>query len=149
MESEMNTQTNTVRQEELKKQILNQSHIYDTVALAKEYFDELRLKSYDITLEQAKTLKNFINASIYPLLLDKTYSMVTDLEVDKIKIKKNIGIYIRCKGGYFSDREAITLYKDGKVGFCGWASGCNRIPFMEGFIKWCDWLKSLDKRIGQ
>lgn len=125
---------------ELREKILSESHIYDTVALAKEYFDKSGLKSWDIDLEQAKTLKNFINSKIYPLLLDKSYSMVKDLEVNKIKIKKNIGIYLKCKGSYFADREAITLYKDGKIGFCGWASGCNRIPFMEGFVQWCDWM---------
>ena len=27
-----------------------------------------------------------------------------------------------------------------RCGFCGWASGCNRIPFIKGFVKWCDYL---------
>ena len=129
----------------LRGKILAESHIYGTTTLAKEYFDKLGLKSWNISSEQAKTLKNFINSKIYPLLLDKSYSIIKDLEVNKIKVKKNIGIYIRCKGSYFGDREAITLYKDGKIGFCGWASGCNRIPFMQGFIKWCDWMKKEER----
>ena len=49
---------------------------------------------------------------------------------------ENLGLLV--DGTYFSSREAVTFNSDGFIGFCGWASGYNNKPFIDGFIKWCD-----------
>lgn len=49
-------------------------------------------------------------------------------------------IALRCKGAYFDDREAITFYDDGFVGFAGWADDKNIQPILKGF---CAWLQKL------
>lgn len=46
------------------------------------------------------------------------------------------GFYLKVNGPYFTRREAISFYPDGKIGFCGWASTINRKPFVEAFSIW-------------
>jgi hypothetical protein len=46
------------------------------------------------------------------------------------------------QGTYFDKREAITFNRDGFIGFAGWACTSNTKPFIDGFIKWCDYLSS-------
>lgn len=46
------------------------------------------------------------------------------------------GIELHVKGPYFDRREAITFSTSGFIGFCGWASGTNERPFLDGFREW-------------
>jgi hypothetical protein len=75
------------------------------------------------------------------LLADKSYDMVGKLRMHpNIKFDKD-NVYLLTDGSYFDKREAISFNLNSKfIGFCGWASGCNRIPFIKGFVKWCDYL---------
>lgn len=43
---------------------------------------------------------------------------------------------LRCKAGYFSDREAVTFNVDGFIGFAGWADNTNVQPILDGFKAW-------------
>lgn len=51
-------------------------------------------------------------------------------------------IKLTVRGSYFDDREAITFDFRGVewIGFCGWASSRNEIPFVEVFEEWCNLL---------
>ena len=64
----------------------------------------------------------------------------TDLSFNRNTLKVNF-YNISCKGSWFSKRQAIT-FEDGFVGFCGWASDRNKNPFVHGFVKWVNWLRS-------
>ena len=43
-------------------------------------------------------------------------------------------------GDYFVKREGITFNYDGFIGFAGWASDSNVVPFLEAFKSWVNWL---------
>jgi hypothetical protein len=130
---------------ELEQAILRTAHINASSVLAREYFKELGLNYSKIKESDLYKLREFILDSMYPLLADKTYSMIKELTMDrriKSKFKKDLLIEseLYANGSYFTRREAITFNEDGFIGFCGWASGCNRIPFINGFIAWCNYL---------
>jgi len=48
------------------------------------------------------------------------------------------GIELKVNSHYFSGRQAIEISKDGKVYFCGWASGVNHVPFLIAFAEWLE-----------
>ncbi len=133
---------------ESKKQILfMKAHLNESSDLARKYFEEKGLKFEEVNIDNLKVLRRLINEICFKLCVDKTYSMIKDLEVN-LKIKKDKwGFYLTMHGSYFNDREAVSFWnpktndKSLTIGFCGWASGCNRIPIIQGFIKWCDWMK--------
>ena len=140
------TRGNLVKMEGWEK-IFEKAHLNESSDLAREYFTKCGLNFLDVNLDNCKKLRQLINLECYKLLDDENYSMIKDLDVN-LKIKKDKwGIYLTARGSYFSEREAISFYnpktndKTMTIGFCGWASGCNRIPFIKGFIKWCDWMK--------
>ena len=133
--------------QELRNLIFKEAHEYQTRELAIKYFLGCGLDVLKVTIEDVEKLRDFINKEIYILLADDSYSMVKDLHVKK-KIKKyKFGIKLFVDGSYFKNREAISFYKDRVIGFCGWASGCNRIPFIKGFVEWCDWMKNIVKEL--
>ncbi|WP_431030030.1 hypothetical protein [Lysinibacillus sp. LZ02] len=60
-----------------------------------------------------------------------------------IKVLKRTGLQyavIQVDGDYFSRREAITFNANGFIGFAGWASDYNLLPFANAFEKWMNWL---------
>ena len=46
------------------------------------------------------------------------------------------GFEIKVNGPYFTGRQGIGFESDGWIGFCGWASGLNSVPFEDGFEEW-------------
>ena len=135
------------------EQILEKAHENESSELAREYFKEKGLKFDDLGDTDMWKLQDFINHECHVLLSDESYSMIKDLKVSKVKQDK-YGWHLIAKGYYFNSREGISFWNPKTndnnitIGFCGWASGCNRIPFIKGFVKWCDWLKPSQK-IGQ
>lgn len=127
--------------------IFEKAYLEESSDMAREYFKQCDLKVEEIILKHADILKNFITKEIDILLADKEYSMIPKLKMNK-KIKVDeFGIFLFTDGYYFKKRQAISIEhnkRDGHkfIGFCGWASGCNRIPYIKGFIKWCDWVCS-------
>lgn len=57
--------------------------------------------------------------------------------------------FIRVDGSYFEGREAISFNGDGFVGFAGWASTKNVLPFYRAFSAWLDDFEDLDLPIGR
>lgn len=137
-----------------KNEVLDKSHLEESSNLARQYFKELGLDYSVIKLSDLYKLREFIIDRINILLADSTYSMVKELCMDRkidVKFDKSTGIleeaYLYTNGSYFTKRQAVSFERvasRGKefIGFCGWASGCNRIPFIEGFINWCDYMAS-------
>ena len=130
-----------------KGELFEKAHLEESSNLAREYFTSCKLNYSNIDLDNCKKLRQFINQECFKLLEDESYSMIKDLEVN-VKIKKDKwGFYLTARGSYFKEREAGSFWNPKtndlsiEVGFCGWASGCNRIPFIKGFVKWCDWMK--------
>lgn len=118
--------------------------------LARNYFKECNLTYDDIGMNEIYKLIQILNRRIEqvdscmlminePKLKGKYRNII--LKDGKIKF-----VEIRVKGSYFDDREAITFYDDGYIGFCGWADGYNLTPFVMGFKEWCDYLKK--KKLG-
>lgn len=44
--------------------------------------------------------------------------------------------YLRIDGAYFHAREAISFNPGGFIGFAGWASDDNVVPFLRAFFRW-------------
>ena len=126
-----------------KEEIFEKAHLNESSDMARIYFSKLGIEFKDLKMSDYYKLSEFIQEEIYPLLADKTYSMVGKLRMNsRIRCDKDY-VYLNVDGYYFDKREAISfnLHKN-FIGFCGWADGCNRIPFIKGFIKWCDYLES-------
>jgi len=134
-----------MKKEQLKKEILNKAYLPMSSELAREYFNLLGLRIESVKLNQCKILSNYIQKEIDILLKDGSYNMIDKLRMNpKIKSDK-FGIFLFTDGYYFKKRQAVSFEfsNDSEhkfIGFCGWASGCNRIPFIKGFVKWCDTL---------
>lgn len=133
-----------------REETMSKAHLEESSNMAREYFKEKGLTFSDISLENCAKLRYFINKICYELLEDDSYSMIKELEVNRRIKKDKYGIYLTMCGSYFSEREAVSFWNpesnniEIEVGFCGWASGCNRVPIIQGFIKWCDWMKNND-----
>ena len=127
--------------------IINDIPLYSSY-LCRDYFKKSGLQSdiFYSTNEYYK-LSEFIQKEIQVLLSDKSYSMIKNLKMHpKIKFSKDC-VRLLTSGYYFKKREAITFNLDTElISFCGWASGCNRIPFVKGFIKWCDYMQKNERR---
>ncbi len=48
------------------------------------------------------------------------------------------GIELKVNAHYFSGRQAIDIINDGRVYFCGGASGINHVPFLIAFAEWVE-----------
>jgi hypothetical protein len=121
------------------EEIINKSHEYCAAELCRKYIGD----DFDFSkmpFSNFKRLAELTQKEIDRLLADKTYQMIPQLKI-KDKIKKNKeGIFLRISGSYFNDREGISFnFKASPiVGFCAEMSGCNRIPFIVGFLNWID-----------
>jgi hypothetical protein len=124
-----------------KEEILQIAHMQESSDLARKYFDNRNIQRENINLKQYQELTKFIQKEIDLLLVDTSYKMIPRLKmINKIKQSKD-SVNLCVKGSYFNKREAITFFTKGGIIFCPWASGCNRIPFINGFVKWCDWME--------
>ena len=132
------------QEQSLKEKIFETAHLEESSELARKYFDGCGLVIKYIPIFYYDKLSEFITAEINILLADESYHMVHRLTMNKkIKIDKE-GVHLFTDGSYFDKRQAIDFWFKEKIRFCGWASGCNRIPYIKGFVKWCDYLKKLN-----
>ena len=126
-----------------REYIFEKAHLRESSDLARQYFIDSGLKIESIMLEQCKDLAKYIQKEIDELLLDKSYNMIKDLKIHPKIITNKSGIFLFTDSYYFKKRQAVSFEfsKDSYykfIGFCGWASGCNKIKYIKGFVKWCD-----------
>lgn len=129
----------------LKSYIFEVAHLEECSVFCREYFKECDLEMNDVNMDNVEKLNELIQEEIDVLSTDLSYNLVKKLRMEK-KIRQNKeGIYLYVCGDYFKHRHAITFYFQDKIIFCSWATGCNRIPFVKGFINWCDWMVQTKK----
>lgn len=87
-----------------------------------------------------KAVKRFANE---PPVKDSitTMHMSKRVKVDKRTNGTIRGAYLFVNSYYFTQREAISFNPNGFIGFAGWASDNNVQPFLEAFMKWCDYME--------
>ncbi len=134
-----------------RTEILAKAHLLDSNELAKEYYIEVGLSFKGISDTDYELLSEMIQKEIDILLADKSYQMIKSLRISKIKATKayvslrieGMVRILKAEGSYFKSREGITLHAEDEliVTFCCEMSGCNRIPFITGFVNWVDKLK--------
>jgi len=127
----------------MKEVIFEKAHLEISSELARDYFKKCGLEVKELSDIMYERLSEFITNEINILLQDKSYNMIPQLSMDKNIIFRKGGVFLYTKGLYFQKREAISFTD--RITFCNWASGCNRIPYIKGFIKWCDYLVSIKR----
>lgn len=73
-----------------------------------------------------------------------TISTMRMSKLVKVTLNKCGGIesaFLYVNSSYFTQREAISFNSDGFIGFAGWASDNNVLPFVWGFREWLDCLR--------
>ncbi len=131
----------------LRQEILNNSHLSSSSNLARQYFAESGIDFLCLEVDDFNKLRSFIQIEISKLEADSTYPMIKKLRVKPKIINNKDGIFLRIAGIYFTNREGISFninYNSRPlfIGFCAEMDGCNRIPFIRGFVKWVDFLKT-------
>lgn len=110
---------------------------------ARQYFIDKGLTYSVLTPYTIDLLVAMLNNEIMKQRKEIPDTALLYIEQPKITAKQRktgdySGMELKVKGTYFSHREAITFNEDGFIGFCGWASGYHKQPFIDGFLKWCD-----------
>ena len=113
---------------------------------ARNYFKECGLTYDCLNVYTLDLLSNMIQTEILKQRKEIPNTALVRMNPIKTtatqrKTGKYLSVDLTVKGVYFSSREAITFYEDGFINFCSWASGYHCIPFLEGFVKWCDEIK--------
>lgn len=125
----------------LQKKILETSHTFECSDVCREYFKRKGLLISNLKRTDFKSLIDFIRKEINILCSNNTYSMIEKLSIKSTVHFAKDSINLRISGSYFKSREGITFNRNGFISFCSEMSGCNRIPFHVGFMKWVDFLK--------
>lgn len=113
-----------------------------TTEEARQYFVDWgltyeKLKDYDIYL-----LMYFIDNELLKqrdTLAMHYMKLNQNPKISRGKVGLNFA-YLTVKSDYFDDREAITFNKDGFIGFSGWGSTSTTKPFIDAFLRWCDFI---------
>jgi len=112
---------------------------------ARNYFESSNLNYQDIEMNDIYKLIKALNKHICvsnnemliminePILKGKHRNII-------FKNNQLVFAQLTVKGTYFKEREAITFDFDGFIGFCGWADKYNEIPFIHGFLDWCNYM---------
>lgn len=118
---------------------------------AREHFTNLGLTYEVLTPYTIDLLINYIQGEILALREENPDCFLRRMKPYKytakqIKTNKFDCVELLVDGTYFHNREAVTFNSDGFIGFAGWASGYVNLPFINGFVKWCD---KLANRVGE
>lgn len=106
---------------------------------ARQYFKDKGL-TYDVLNSQSiKLLTSLLRKEIQKAKHNNKDYILENINYYRYN-PKHRNICLTVKGTYFDNREAITFNNDGFIGFAGWACTGNAKPFIDGFIKWCDYL---------
>lgn len=112
----------------------------DNRDVARDYFKKHNLTYEKITVDSLYKLRELCQIEIENHIEFKM-TMCDAIHVCPTKSHKIKFAFLRVSGSYFHEREAISFNEDGFIGFCGWASTINSIPFTIAFEKWVDWIK--------
>jgi hypothetical protein len=118
---------------------------------ARNYWKSFGFKYSDITPNHIEKLRELIKWELQTYLPTTDHARQMDMRISQerkkdFKFKDNKLLYggLYVDGSYFTKREGIFFEEGGRIAFCGWADGENKMPFIIAFKKWCDWLnKSL------
>jgi len=117
----------------------------------RDYFNSLELTYSKVDRKAIEKLRDFIKWELQTYLPTTDHARSMDMRISK-ELKKDLkfnvdgkilygGIYI--DGSYFNRREGVFFEDNGRIAFCGWADGENKMPIINAFIKWCDWMADL------
>lgn len=109
---------------------------------ARQYFKQSNLSYEDLTIESINQLRKLISKELKKTTNLKMTLSRKDKNHFLIKNGKLYYSSIRVDSFYFSKREGISFNPDGFIGFAGWADSENTEPFINAFVKWCDWLRA-------
>lgn len=116
---------------------------------ARQYFKDKGL-TYDVlSVYNIDLLADMIQAEIMKMRMimrdDCILVRINNPKYTKKQLKEDKFEWfeLTVKGEYFDQREAVCFGRDGFIGFAGWACTANTKPFIDGFIKWCDYLSSV------
>lgn len=105
---------------------------------ARQYFVDCGLTYDKLCGNEMILLKWFLAEELKGCDYEGLKMKLSNKEIIKENDGKLVEAYFEVDGPYFKKREAISFNKDGFIGFAGWASSNNSIPFLEAFTKWCD-----------
>jgi hypothetical protein len=115
----------------------------------RQKFKEYGLNYSMIDEEDLSSLRLLIARELKDSNIEMRMTLKPERKKDvKILIRTGLvhaSIYVN--GSYFVGREAITFNKDGFIGFAGWASDCNVMPFINAFEKWIETLKNNHEKV--
>lgn len=123
-----------------------------TASEAQAYFREKGLTYADVTLGDLHYLRELLDEQFIrqrkELMLTRRkplyWKRVNESKQYKGTFDPGTGIlicaYMTGRGEYFTDREVISFYPDGEIGFCSSADRENKAPVLAAFAQWCDWL---------
>jgi hypothetical protein len=122
------------------------SHLQEASKMCREFATMKGFHNWNIKDSDYEKLKFLIDNHIQKLAASGEYRMIYLLKVDRKIIKNKDGVFITCSSDYFRNREAISFNHrcDDFIGFCAEMSGCNRIPFILGFLDWLEYLETSD-----
>lgn len=112
---------------------------------ARQYFKDKGLTYSVLNVYTIDLLANMVQAEIMKMRLEQPDCILLRINPPRY-LKKHIkdnnfsNFELTVKGEYFDKREAISFNHGGYIGFAGWASTRNTQPFIDGFIRWCDYL---------
>lgn len=112
---------------------------------ARDYFSKCDLTYDDITEGDVLVLVMLLNKELKES--NKNHETSATLRLSK-RIDFVNSPQLTCKkcflyvnSHYFTQRECISFYQDGFIGFAGWADQGNTNPILRAFLKWCNVLK--------
>lgn len=108
----------------------------------REKFKDIGLSYQKINEEHIQMLRIFLAKELEIFDGDLKMKLSAPRKKD-VKVLKRSGLQyavIEVDASYFSRREAITFSSTGFIGFAGWASDYNVVPFANAFEKWLTWL---------
>jgi hypothetical protein len=104
---------------------------------ARHAFKEAGLTYDDLTTESLSRLRTHLNCAMELSALFKG----TFRCHQRFKLHGDT-FMLQCRAFYFPDREAVAFYKNGFIGFAGWASDDNAKVITDAFVAWVNEMKS-------
>lgn len=109
---------------------------------AREYFKQCGLTYANVTKDTVNKLRKFVSKELQLCTVERMYLRHKNKDSYYVKSGKLHHSTIKVKNERFEDRQGISFEPDGFIGFAGWADSEHTKPFIDAFIKWCDWLRN-------